>query len=163
MYEDPFPGHQGVLNEKQEARVARMRRNLFNVFTQLSNVNDTRRRSDPIHTLDIRPGLDANQSSDIRIAESPSLLLYYLFDDWYTSYALVAKEEHQYARLLEKLVSLIAHTICLLVIIIDIHTAFGHVPKTSARPDPTDASIRPSIGGPETHVPKLCTHHSAHT
>ena len=163
MYEDPFPGHQGVLSEKQKARVARMRRNLFNVFTQLSNVNDTRRRADPIHTLDIRPGLDANQSSDIRIAESPSLLLYYLFDDWYTSYALVAKEEHQYARLLEKLVSLIAHTTCLLVIIIDIHTALGHVSKASAWPDPTDASIRPSIGGPETHVPKLCTHHSAHT
>ena len=163
MYEDPFPGHQGVLSEKHKSRVARMRRNLFNVFRQLSNVNDESRRTDPIHTLDIRPGLDANQSSDIRIAESPSLLLYYLFDDWYTSYALVAKEEHQYARLLEKLVSLIAHTACLFVIIIDIHTALGHVPETSAWADPTDASIRPSIGGPETNVPKLCTHNSAHT
>ena len=127
MYEDPFPGHPGVLSEKQKARVARMRRNLSNVFRQLSKVNDTSRRTDPIHTLDIRPGLDANQSSDIRIAESPSLLLYYLFDDWYTSYALVAKEEHQYARLLEKLVSLIAHIICLSVAMTNVYIALGHV------------------------------------
>ena len=116
MYEDPFPGHQGALSEKQKARVVRMRRNLFNIFAQLSNVNDTRRRADPIQTLDIRPGLTSNQSSEITITESPSLLLYYLFDDWYTSYALVAKEEHQYARLLEKLVSRVS---CCLMIYLD--------------------------------------------
>ncbi|KAL2043302.1 hypothetical protein N7G274_003608 [Stereocaulon virgatum] len=103
IYENPFPGHPGDLDEKQTARLLQIRRNLLNVFKQLSNVNNKSRRNNPINTLDIRPGLVSNQTSNITIADSPGLLLYYLFDDWYTSYALVAKEEHQYARLLEDL------------------------------------------------------------
>lgn len=71
---------------------------------QLSEVNNVHRKKNPINTLDIRPGLLSNQSSNITIADSPSLLFYYLFDDWYTTYALVAKSEHQYAMQLEKLV-----------------------------------------------------------
>jgi hypothetical protein len=105
IYENPFPDHTGDLDEKQTARLLQIRRNFLNVFKQLSNVNNESRRNNPINTLDIRPGLSSNQTSNITIADSPGLLLYYLFDDWYTSYALVAKEEHQYARLLEDLVS----------------------------------------------------------
>lgn len=103
LYENPFPGHQRALDYEQQSRLKLIRRNLHNVFKQLSKVNDTHRRDNPIHTLDIRPGLESNQTSNITIADSPSLLFYYLFDDWYTSYALVAKTEHAYAELLEKL------------------------------------------------------------
>ena len=90
--------------EEEKGSLGNIRRNLHNVFMQLSEVNHERRRNNPINTLDIRPGLRSNQSSDITIADSPSLLFYYLFDDWYTTYALVAKSEHQYAMELEKLV-----------------------------------------------------------
>ena len=86
---------------KEQELFKAIRRNLLNVFKQLSEVNNERRA---ISTLDIRPGLRSNQSSNITIADSPSLLFYYLFDDWYTTYALVAKSEHQYAMELEKLV-----------------------------------------------------------
>lgn len=94
------------MQEKGKPLLNGTRRNLLNVFMQLSEVNDVHRRDNPINTLDIRPSLRSNQSSNITIADSPSLLFYYLFDDWYTSYALVAKSEHQYAMELEKLVRL---------------------------------------------------------
>lgn len=103
LYENPFPGQQGNLDEQAKTRLKLIRRNLYNVFKQLSKVNDTHRRENPIHTLDIRPGLGSNQTGNISIIDSSSLLFYYLFDDWYTSYALVAKEEHAYAELLENL------------------------------------------------------------
>ena len=50
----------------------------------------------------MEPGPD----SKVAITDSPGLLLYYLFDDWYTSYALVAKKEQQYATRLQALVSI---------------------------------------------------------
>lgn len=104
IYENPFPGHQGGIPEGKQLLLNVIRRNLLNVFMQLSGVDDVHRKNNPINTLDIRPSLLSNQSSNITIADSPSLLFYYLFDDWYTSYALVAKSEHQYAMELEKLV-----------------------------------------------------------
>ncbi|KAF6234413.1 hypothetical protein HO173_007446 [Letharia columbiana] len=103
IYENPFLGPLGGMTGNEQPLLNVIRRNLLNVFMQLSEVNDGRRKTNPINTLDIRPSLGSNQSSDITIADSPSLLFYYLFDDWYTSYALVAKSEHQYAMELEKL------------------------------------------------------------
>ena len=44
------------------------------------------------------------QDSKVTLSDSPSSLFYYLFDDWYTSYALVAKKEQQYAAQLGNLV-----------------------------------------------------------
>lgn len=46
--------------------------------------------------------------SNVSISESPGSLFYYLFDDWYTSYNLVAKKEQQYANRLQLLVSLLS-------------------------------------------------------
>ena len=48
--------------------------------------------------------MQSNQNSKVTLLDSPGLLFYYLFDDWYTSYALVAKKEQQYAARLENLV-----------------------------------------------------------
>ena len=104
IHENPFPGHKGGMVEGHQPLLTAIRRNLLNVFMQLSSVTDAHRERNPINTLDIRPGLLSTQSSNITIADSPSLLFYYLFDDWYSSYALVAKSEHQYAMQLEKLV-----------------------------------------------------------
>lgn len=104
IYETPFPEQGGHLNRYQREILASIRRNLWNVFSQLSRVKDDR-NNHPINTLEIRPGLPSNQTSNLTIADSPSLLFYYLFDDWYTTYALVAKDQHQYAQQLETLVS----------------------------------------------------------
>lgn len=56
-------------------------------------------------TVDIRPGMFSYQGN-VTISEASGLLFYYLFDDWYTTYALVARREQQYAAELEKLVIL---------------------------------------------------------
>lgn len=80
------------------------RRNLINVFRQLSKISDAWRIDHPVNTLDIRPGVLSNQSSNVTISDSPGLLFYYLFDDWYTTYALVSREEQQYGERLENLV-----------------------------------------------------------
>lgn len=109
VYETPFPDTKESLTDKEKVLLSVIRRNMHNVFMQLSKVNDERRKQNPINTLYIRPGLSSHlslgQSSETKIADSPSLLFYYLFDDWYATYALVAKREHQYAQQLETLVS----------------------------------------------------------
>ena len=102
MFEDPFPSSRDTEHDK-ELKV--IRRNLINVVRQLSSVKNEWRAKNAILTLDIRPNLVSNQSRKLRIQDSPGLLFYYLFDDWYTSYALVAKKEQQYAVHLERLVS----------------------------------------------------------
>jgi hypothetical protein len=55
-------------------------------------------------TVHIRPGMHHYYQGQTRVSEteSPSLLFYYLFDDWYTTYSLVARSEHQYGAHLER-------------------------------------------------------------
>ncbi len=93
---DPSRGHHNTIEV--------VRRNIINVFKQLSSVSNEHRKMNPLDTLDIRPGLSSNLSSNVSIADSPGLLFYYIFDDWYSSYALVAKKEYQYSKQLENLV-----------------------------------------------------------
>ena len=103
IYETPFPSEKGHLQENEKLLLPRIRRNLRNVLMHLSKAGGVEQQQDSINKLAIRPGLLSNQSTVISSTDSPSLLFYYLFDDWYASYALIASE-HQYAQLLEKLV-----------------------------------------------------------
>ncbi|KAL9046273.1 MAG: hypothetical protein Q9214_000852 [Letrouitia sp. 1 TL-2023] len=80
-----------------------LRRNLTNVFRQLSKADDPERVTNPMMTLPIRSGPQALNGEDISNSDAPCLLFYYLFDDWFTTYSLVAREEHQYRAQLEKL------------------------------------------------------------
>ena len=58
----------------------------------------------PMMTLPVRSGLQPVKDSDISPSDAPSLLFFYLFDDWVTSYSLVAKGQHTYAERIDKLV-----------------------------------------------------------
>lgn len=102
--EDPFPTPHGTYSEKERKALAIIRRHLLMVVRQLSNAQHQWRENNEISKMDIRPNMTSNQSSKLHIADSPGLLFYYLFDDWYTSYALVAKKEQHYAARLERLV-----------------------------------------------------------
>ena len=55
--------------------------------------------------LPVRSGLLKNKEGDEVVSDAPSLLFFYIFDDWYTSYSLVARKEHQYGKQLGRLVS----------------------------------------------------------
>lgn len=63
-----------------------------------------------LFVLQLRNGLEsshtgASQQAEEFVAENgPSLLFYYLFDDWYASYGLVARRQQQYGARLTELV-----------------------------------------------------------
>lgn len=89
---------------KPQESVRSMRRNMANVFRHLSKVKlDAQEEEQALDTLDIRPNC-TTQGSVVEIADSAALLYYYLFDDWYTSYNLVATDD-RYAYVLQSLVS----------------------------------------------------------
>jgi hypothetical protein len=79
---------------------------LLNVFKQLSTAKNAGVSQLPVMQLQIRFGLQDEDGKDMPnvASDGPSLLFYYLFDDWYTSYSLVARREHQYSAQLENLV-----------------------------------------------------------
>ena len=88
-----------------------IRRNLLNVFSQLSRASDEQKEQNPIMALPIRGGLisedyGAKASPSASLGDASSLLFYYLFDDWYTTYSLVARKQHQYNAQLEHLVGI---------------------------------------------------------
>jgi hypothetical protein len=106
IHENPFPGHPGSLDEKEQAALHIIRTNLLNVFQQLSKVNEEMTAKNPVMALKIRSGVYSEEGRPITNSDAPSLLFYYLFDDWFTSYSLVARKQHQYGKKLERLVSL---------------------------------------------------------
>ena len=106
IHENPYPNHRDDLDQGKAKALKHIRRNLFNVFRQLSATQRDWRQTNPIDTLDIRPSESLFKGATVTISDSPGLLFYYLFDDWYTTYALVAREEQQYARVLDGLVSI---------------------------------------------------------
>ena len=81
-----------------------MRRNLMNVFQQISKAGNETGKQNATTRLPIRSGIIKTKQDDLSISDAPSLLFHYLFDDWYTSYSLVSKQEHQYGKQLSKLV-----------------------------------------------------------
>ena len=106
IYENLYPNHVSSLNDEEQEDLESVRRNLKNVFCQLSFANETSHSHNPIMSLPIRsPTPDKDDNPHASPSDVPSLLLYYLFDDWYTSYSLVARSEHQYGARLEQVVS----------------------------------------------------------
>ena len=103
--ENPFP-QANSLDRQQQHELESIRHNLLNIFDQLSKATDQDHPLNPIMTVQVRAGRKSSMAeSHVRDEDSPSLLLYYLFDDWYTSYSLVAKSDHEYKRQLDSIVS----------------------------------------------------------
>lgn len=106
IQENLFPNHWGKsLSSRERTILYLMRRNLLNIFQQLSRVNDQRSRENHIMTIPVRPGRQDATGHEVSPSDAPSLLFHYLFDDWLTTYSLVARKEHQYGIQLERLVS----------------------------------------------------------
>ena len=107
--ENPFPYH-SKLDKREQHELDSIRYNSLNVLTQLSQATDQERPLNPIMTVQVRAGRKSSMAeSRVSDDDSPSLLLYYLFDDWYTSYSLVAKSDHEYRRQLDVIVGNIKH------------------------------------------------------
>lgn len=99
IYENPFP------NSVPNANILKVVRwNTLNVFRHLSKACKTDDQAGSLVTVQIRsPDRPHHSDNTTPTTESASLLLYYLFDDWITTYSLVARRQHPYGSELEQL------------------------------------------------------------
>lgn len=86
-----------------------MRRNIRFILAGVSKLHHVTSESESLITIRVRPFTDLGpDQANIKQEDGPSLLFYYLFDDWVSSYGLIAKREHKYGLALEELVRMAA-------------------------------------------------------
>jgi hypothetical protein len=102
--EDPFPFIHGSLNARDRSMLCITRRNLANVFRQLTKA-PTPLKDAALVQLPIRQRLGSSDAETAhRPTDAPGLLFYYLFEDWGATFNLISRREHGYAAELDKLV-----------------------------------------------------------
>ncbi|KAF2745410.1 hypothetical protein M011DRAFT_469469 [Sporormia fimetaria CBS 119925] len=101
--EDPFPSSNGHLRAEELKCLYNVRRNLVSVFRQLTKA-PTPLRENSIAMLPIRHRVGNSDEETVhRFSDTPGLLFYYLFEDWFTTYSLVTRREYGYAAELNRL------------------------------------------------------------
>ncbi|KAK8156297.1 hypothetical protein IWX90DRAFT_226710 [Phyllosticta citrichinensis] len=108
IHEDPYPqafrgDGTAVLDGIDGRGLLSIRRNLLNVIRNLSKAHES--SHDPaIAMLPIRRRVgNSEEETAHRPSDAPGLLFYVLFDDFFTTYSLVARREHKYAAALNEL------------------------------------------------------------
>ncbi|KIW87678.1 uncharacterized protein Z519_11652 [Cladophialophora bantiana CBS 173.52] len=80
------------------------RRNVLNVFHHLSKQHNQDSSRDALMKVRVRWNeYSNNATTGYDPKEAASLLFYYLFDDWVTTYRLIARLDHPYRKELEKM------------------------------------------------------------
>lgn len=103
--EDPFPFLDGDLRAVDLKMLYTTRRNLVNVFRQLSKA-PTPLRDTALIQLPIRNRIgNTEEETAHRPTDAPGLLFYYLFEDWGTTFNLISRRDHGYGAELDRLVS----------------------------------------------------------
>ncbi|KAJ4367518.1 hypothetical protein N0V83_007101 [Neocucurbitaria cava] len=101
--EDPFPSTNGELTAQDLQMLYTTRRNLVNVFRQLTKaptpLNDAALQQLPIRQ---RVG-NSDEETAHRPTDAPGLLFYYLFEDWGATFNLISRRQHGYAAELDRL------------------------------------------------------------
>ena len=110
IQENPYPRIQNFLQPDQRKVLDIARRNVRFIFSGVSKQHLNMSESDSLVTIRVRhfSGVGPDQAN-IKQEDGPSLLFYYMFDDWVSSYGLIAKREHTYGVALEDLVCPSAH------------------------------------------------------
>lgn len=104
--EDPYPFSNGDLRAEELKMLYTIRRNLVNVFRQLTKA-PTPLRDTALIQLPIRHRIgNSEEETAHRPTDAPGLLFYYLFEDWGTTFNLISKRDHGYSAELDRLVSL---------------------------------------------------------
>ncbi|KAJ5198780.1 uncharacterized protein N7498_007897 [Penicillium cinerascens] len=81
-----------------------VRRNVRFVFAGVSRQYLAITESDSLVTIRVRHFNDfGSDQSNIKQEDGPSLLFYYIFDDWMSSYGIIAKREHKYGVALDQM------------------------------------------------------------
>ncbi|KAJ5733840.1 hypothetical protein N7493_002626 [Penicillium malachiteum] len=104
MQENPFPRQRGMLKGDQVKVLDVVRRNVRFIFSGVSKQHLTMSESDSLVTIRVRHFNEVGpDQANIKQEDGPGLLFYYIFDDWVSSYGLIARRQHQYGVVLEKL------------------------------------------------------------
>lgn len=107
MQENPFPARRdGVSTGEAKPVLDIVRRNIRFIFAGVSRQHSAMSESESLITIRVRHFSDRGEDhANIKQEDGPSLLFYYIFDDWVSSYGLIAKREHKYGVILDELVS----------------------------------------------------------
>ncbi|OJJ63566.1 hypothetical protein ASPSYDRAFT_141021 [Aspergillus sydowii CBS 593.65] len=104
IQENPYPGNATASEREMKAVTAVSRRNIQLIFAGVSKQHSATSENDSLVTIRVRPFHDSGlEYASIKQEDGASLLFYYIFDDWVSSYALVAKREHTYGVNLDNL------------------------------------------------------------
>ncbi|KAJ5975821.1 hypothetical protein N7481_009528 [Penicillium waksmanii] len=104
MQENLFPRQDAEFQHNQLKILRIARRNIKSIFEGVSRLHQSKTENDSLVTIRVRHFNDVGpDQANIKQDDGPSLLFYYLFDDWMSSFGLVAKREHKYSMLLEEL------------------------------------------------------------
>ncbi|KAJ5707680.1 hypothetical protein N7488_007481 [Penicillium malachiteum] len=104
MQENPFPRQRGMLKGDQVKVLDIVRRNVRFIFSGVSKQHSTVSESDSLVTIRVRHFNEVGpDQANIKQEDGAGLLFYYIFDDWVSSYGLIARRQHQYGVVLEEL------------------------------------------------------------
>ncbi|RHZ46669.1 hypothetical protein CDV55_100792 [Aspergillus turcosus] len=105
IQENPYPRISEPRPESEVKSVLGIvRRNVQMIFSGVSKQHSASSESDSLVTIRVRAFNDRRSDHvSIHQDDGPGLLFYYIFDDWVTSYALIAKREHKYGVSLDQL------------------------------------------------------------
>ncbi|KAL1983870.1 hypothetical protein VTN96DRAFT_9794 [Rasamsonia emersonii] len=104
MQENPFPGPYTPTAEEERTVIEAVRRNIVSIFSGVSKQYSADSERESLVTVRVRHFSDSEpDQASIKQEDGPSLLLYYIFDDWISSYRLVARREHMYGAILDDL------------------------------------------------------------
>ena len=111
IQENPFPDPDSFAESDRKIVLEAIHRNVSLTFSAISKHHGASEHSNPLMTIHVRnfpnasPANGTNQST-MKPGDAPSLLFYYLFEDWATNYSLVVRAEGSYGAALNRLVSL---------------------------------------------------------
>ncbi|OQE41407.1 hypothetical protein PENCOP_c005G06886 [Penicillium coprophilum] len=104
IQENPFPRRKAVPIDEAKPVLDIVRRNIRFIFAGVSRQHSAMSESESLITIRVRHFSDLGpDQANIKQEDGPSLLFYYIFDDWVSSYGLIAKREHKYGVALDKL------------------------------------------------------------
>ncbi|KAL3467926.1 ADP-ribosylation factor [Aspergillus heterothallicus] len=97
LQENPYPAPYSSADREIKAVIATVRRNMILIFAGLSKQPWVTHEHDSLAIIRLRPHHQPDEDfSSMKQEDGCSLLFYYLFDDWVSSYAFLAKREHKY-------------------------------------------------------------------
>ncbi|RAR11167.1 adp-ribosylation factor protein [Stemphylium lycopersici] len=101
--EDPFPFANSALSAADLKVLFTTRRNLVNVFRQLTK-SPTPLRDAALIQLPLRQRVgSSHEETAHRATDAPGLLFYYLFEDWGATFDLISRREQGYGAELDRL------------------------------------------------------------